>query len=59
MFYEEGNDLWMMYHAVSDVNDLGGYRTARLQQVSWMPDKSVRFPLAIGVGKPLEGPSNE
>ncbi|ODM95234.1 Extracellular exo-alpha-(1-_5)-L-arabinofuranosidase [Orchesella cincta] len=55
----DDSELWMVYHAVDDVNDLGGNRRARIQKLDWNPDNAPRFPPAIGINKPLPAPSGE
>ncbi|CAL8144672.1 unnamed protein product [Orchesella dallaii] len=55
----DDSELWMVYHAVDDVNDLGVNRRARIQKMEWNADNSPKFPAAIGINKPLVAPSGE
>ncbi|ODM95222.1 Extracellular exo-alpha-(1-_5)-L-arabinofuranosidase [Orchesella cincta] len=55
----DDSELWMVYHAVDDVNDLGINRRARIQKMDWNADNSPKFPAAIGINKPLPAPSGE
>lgn len=54
----DDSELWMVYHAVDRVEDLGINRRARIQKIEWETN-APKFPIAIGVGKQLTAPSGE
>jgi len=54
----DDSELWMVYHAVDDVNDNGQNRKARIQKMEWEMN-APKFPLALGTHRDLEVPRGE
>jgi len=54
----DDSELWMVYHAVNDVDDLGRNRFARIQKIEWETN-APKFPPALGLHRDLPVPSGE